>query len=84
MQRRNIVGLRIRKVRKGLKITQMELAAQLQLLGITIDRSGIAKIEGGRRPVSDIEVAAIARILKVSISWLFEDSNQISSGVEAH
>lgn len=52
----------------------MELAARLQVLGITIDRSGIAKLEGGRRPVSDIEVAAIARILKVSVSWFFEES----------
>jgi transcriptional regulator with XRE-family HTH domain len=54
----------------------MELAAQLQLLGIIIDRSGIAKLESGRRPASDIEIAAIAKILKVPISWLFEDSGE--------
>ncbi len=74
MQRKNIVGLRVRKARKALNITQMELAARLQLLDITIDRSGIAKLEGGSRPVSDIEVAAISGILKVSILWLYEDS----------
>ena len=77
MQRKNIVGLRVRKARKELKITQMELAAQMQLLDITIDRSGVAKIEGGLRPVSDIEIAAISRILNVSIPWLFEDNGQI-------
>lgn len=74
MHKKNIVGLRIRQARRNSKITQMELAAQLQLLGITIDRSGIAKLEGGRRPISDIEVAAIARILKIPVSWFFEDS----------
>ncbi len=61
----------------------MELAAQLQLFGITIDRSGIAKLETGRRPVSDIEVAAIAKVLKVSIPWLFEESKHLFNSVEA-
>lgn len=79
MQRKNIVGLRVRKARKESKITQMELAAQMQLLGITIDRSAIAKIESGRRPVSDIEIAAISRILKVSIALLFEDDDKVFS-----
>ena len=55
----------------------MELAAQLQVLGITIDRSGIAKLESGRRPASDIEIAAIAKVLKVPTSWLFEDSEKL-------
>jgi len=49
----------------------------LQLLGITIDRSGIAKLESRRRPASDIEVAAIAKVLKVTIPWLFEESNEL-------
>ncbi len=55
----------------------MEFAARLQLFGITIDRSGIAKLETGRRPASDIEVAAIATVLKVTIPWLFEESNDL-------
>jgi len=61
----------------------MELAARLQLLGITIDRSAIAKLETGRRPVSDIEVAAIAKVLKVPIPWLFEESNNILESSES-
>ena len=73
MPENNIVGSRVRKARKESKITQMELAAQLQVSGIKIDRSGLSKLESGGRPVSDIEVAAIAKILKVPISWLFEE-----------
>ena len=75
VRKKNIIGPRVRKARKDSGITQMELATQLQLMGVTIDRSGIAKLESGIRPVSDIEVAAIAKILKVSIPWLFEESN---------
>ena len=75
VHRKNIVGSRVRKARKESGITQMELAARLQVLGITIDRSGVAKLESGRRPASDIEVAAIAKVLKVPIPWLFEENN---------
>ncbi len=77
VRRKNIIGAKVREARKKKGVTQLELAAHLQLFGITIDRSGIAKLESDRRPASDIEVAAIARILKVSIPWLFEESNRL-------
>ncbi len=77
VRRKNIIGSRVRQARKKSRMTQMELAARLQLFGITIDRSGIAKLETGRRPASDIEVAAIATVLKVTIPWLFEESNAL-------
>jgi transcriptional regulator with XRE-family HTH domain len=80
---KNLIGLRVRKRRKELKITQMELAAQLQLLSITIDRSGVAKLESGRRPASDIEVYALAKILKVPIPWLFEEGDIPSKPVDS-
>jgi len=74
MYRKNIVGSRIRKARKESKVTQMELAARLQVLGIKIDRPAISKLETGSRPVTDIEIAAIAKVLKVPISSLFEEN----------
>lgn len=46
-------------------MTQAAMARALQLRGFTIDRSGIAKIETGRRQVSDIELIAIADALSV-------------------
>jgi len=72
VQKKNIVGSRVRKARKESKLTQMELVARLQVLGIRVDRPAISKLEGGNRPVSDIEIDAIAKALKVPISWLFE------------
>ena len=77
MKEKNIIGLRIRKARKKAGMTQMELAAQMQVLGIPIERSGIAKLETGRRPVSDIEIAAISRILKITVAWLFEGEETV-------
>ena len=76
MGRKNIVGVRVHEARKATipLITQTDLVARLQVLGITIDQSGLSKLEGGQRPVSDIEVAALAKALNVSISWLFEET----------
>jgi len=74
---RNVIGARVREARKSAKptITQTDLVARLQLLGMMIDQSGISKIEGGQRPVSDIEVIALAKALRVSVAWLLEETN---------
>ena len=63
-------------------MSQMKLAAELQLQGTKIDRSTIAKLESGKRPVSDIEIIKIAKILKVSVSSLFEGSEKLSSQLD--
>ncbi len=63
-------------------MSQAKLAARLQIMGIRIDRSAIAKIETGCRPVSDIEIAAIADILAVELPWLFADSRTWFQQVE--
>ena len=72
MENKNVVGPRVRQARKTAKppITQTDLVARLQVLGMTIDQSGLSKIESGRRPVSDIGVVALAKALKVSAAWL--------------
>ena len=79
MQKRNIIGSHVRKARKASKITQRDLVAQLQLLGIKVDQAGLSKLENGNRPITDIEIAAIARILKVPVSQLFEESSDMLS-----
>jgi len=38
-----------------------------------IDQSGLSKIESGRRPVTDVEVIALAKALKVSVAWLLKE-----------
>jgi len=63
----------VRQARRNANLTQADLAARLQLRGLRIDRAGVAKIEGGMRQVSDIELKAIADALGVRAAWLLDD-----------
>jgi len=74
MVSKNIIGSRVRQARKEAKppITQLDLIARLQTLGMTIDQSGLSKIENGNRPVTDKEVVALAKALRVPATWLLE------------
>jgi HTH-type transcriptional regulator, cell division transcriptional repressor len=78
MASRNIIGkrLRIARVRAKPRVTQRDLAARLQLQSLPIERATISKIETGYREVTDVEVAAIARVLGVSIGWLFGENDE--------
>jgi transcriptional regulator with XRE-family HTH domain len=69
----NIVGKRVKKARlaKKPRLSQDALSGRLAARGVTIDRAGIAKIETGRRYVSDFEVKALAAALGVKIDWMF-------------
>jgi hypothetical protein len=77
VKERNIVGSRVSQARKAATppITQEDLVARLQLLGIMIDQSTLSKIENMQRPVTDIEVVALAKALKVSVAWLLEEGD---------
>jgi transcriptional regulator with XRE-family HTH domain len=69
---RNIVGGRVREARRVAKppITQKDLAARLDILGLDIDQAKVSKIEQGIRPVYDYELVKLAEALKVSVEWL--------------
>jgi len=73
-QNNNLVGKRVKKARLQTtpKLSQDRLSGKLAAQGVTIDRAGIAKIESGRRYVSDFEVKALATALGVSVTWLLE------------
>jgi len=64
----NIVGPQVRKRRSELDLTQEELAAQCQLNGWDISRGTVSQIEARLRCVTDDELFALARVLKVSNS----------------
>lgn len=75
---RNTVGKRVREARMSARppITQRDLVARLQVLGLTIEQSAISKIEHGTRPVLDFEVVTLAKALRVSVAWLLEGSDE--------
>lgn len=67
---RNIIGARVTQARLSRNMKQNELLAKLQLAGIDISSPALSLLEGQKRPVSDIELNAIADILQVSVNWL--------------
>lgn len=67
---RNIIGARVTEARKNKTMKQIELLTQLQLHGIEISTPALSLLEGQKRPVSDIELNALADILEVSVDWL--------------
>lgn len=71
-QPQNLIGKRVKQARlfQKSRLTQTNLASKLQIEGLAIDQSQVSKIENGTRPVTNMEVAIIARILGVSSSWL--------------
>lgn len=79
MSMRNIVGPKIRLARMQAKpkITQEDLCARLQVLGLKLERPAISKIETGYREVTDIEVVALAKALDISVAWLLGEIENI-------
>lgn len=68
---KNICGANIERLRKARGLKQRELAEQMQIRGVDINLSSLSKIEGQQRAVTDIELQAIADILRVDINELF-------------
>ena len=67
---RNLVGRRVTQARLERGMKQVELLTQLQLAGIDISTPALSLLEGQKRPVSDVELNALADVLGVSVDWL--------------
>jgi transcriptional regulator with XRE-family HTH domain len=68
----NIVGDSVRKYRIMRKMSQQKLSNQLELLGVYVCRGSVSRIEDKSRTVTDIEIYAIAKVLNVEITDLFD------------
>ena len=67
---KNISGERIHHARTLMRLSQADLAARMQVKGVTIEREAISKIETGDRFVTDYELMIFAEVLGVSMDWL--------------
>ena len=68
--KKNICGDRVHEARCKHRLTQSDLAAQLQVAGSIIERDSISRIEIGTRFVADYELRELSKILKVTVGWL--------------
>lgn len=66
----NICGERVREARTKAKLSQEEVAAKIQLQGLSITQKAISRIETGLRVVPDYEIAFLAAALDVSPLWI--------------
>lgn len=73
---RNLIGARVELARKNQGMKQKDLLAQLQVNGVDMNASGLSKLEGQIRFVTDFELVALANILDVSVDWLLGCTQQ--------
>lgn len=69
----NVISRKLKHFRKKCKLSQEELAAQMQLLGVDISQPLISKIECNQRFVKDYELVCLCRILHISEKELLSD-----------
>ncbi|MEE0768160.1 MAG: helix-turn-helix transcriptional regulator [Christensenellales bacterium] len=60
----------MRRIREGKKLSQEQLAAWLQLEGLSINQKAISRIETGERVVADYELLYLAKVLRVRVEDL--------------
>ena len=70
---RNAIGANVTKLRRLHRMSQQELAANMQLLGVDINIASLSKLEGQTRIATDKEIFAIAQIFKIKMESLFKE-----------
>lgn len=69
---KNLIGKRLRKLRTDKNLSQRDLARELQLIGIDMDKNVITRIETDKRYVTDFELQALKEIFDVSYDYLID------------
>ncbi len=66
------IGQNIRALREARGMTQEELSLKLQLSGLDLTRSAVAKIEVGQRHLYPDEIIKIKNVLKTTFDDIFK------------
>lgn len=69
---KNLIGLRLKDLRKEHNLSQRDLARQLQLAGVDMDKNVITRIETNKRYVTDLELKALTEIFHVTYDYLID------------
>ena len=70
---KNIIGSRVKALRKSKRLTQKQLAEKLHLAGYDFSELTILRIEKGDRFVPDYEVLAIANFFGITTDELLKN-----------
>ena len=73
---KNLIGERLKLLRKIANLSQRDLARELQLIGIDMDKNVITRIETNSRYVTDFELQALKEIFDVSYDYLIDGTEQ--------
>lgn len=71
--RKNVIAMPLRLMRVRKKVTQQELAARMQVLGVSIDQQAISNIENDNRIVTDYELVCFCKALRCSEQDLLQE-----------
>lgn len=69
---KNLIGEILKLLRKNAGLSQRDLARELQLIGIDMDKNVITRIETNSRYLTDFELQALKEIFKVSYEYLID------------
>lgn len=72
-EKQNMIGAQVAKRRKELKMSQQKLSNMLELYAVYVCRGSVSRIEDYSRTVTDIELYAIAKVLKTEITDLLDE-----------
>ena len=73
MGKKNVIGKKLREIRKKKGYSQEALAAKMQVMAINIDQQAVSKIEHNRRLVLDYDLKGFCEALDIGIDELLGD-----------
>lgn len=70
-QYKNLIGNRLKEIRKEKHLSQQDLSNKLETLAIYICRGSISRIEDQSRTVTDIELWGLSQVLSTPMEDFF-------------
>lgn len=74
---KNIIFQKLKAARTKAGLSQLELAAKMQIWNINIDQQIVSKIERNLRMVTDYELMCFCEILNVDVRWMLKDIDRM-------
>lgn len=68
----NASGRKIKELREAAGLSQEQLAAKVQLVGLNLNQKAISRIETGDRVVPDFELLFFSEVFDVSVEALLD------------